>query len=76
MISTFNGKVVHKYLGIMSNSVVNPMVILYDTDSRIVLTSCWRCPEIEVGNYYEFSVRSITKCSYRDVWYARKLELI
>lgn len=76
MISTFSGKVVHKHLGIMSNSVVKPMAILYDTDGRIVLTSCWRCSEIEVGYYYDFSVRSITKCSYRDVWYARKLELI
>lgn len=75
-IIVINAQVIHKYLAIMSNGVVKPMTSLYTSDGRIVLTSCWRCSQIEVGYYYDFSVRSITKCSYKDVWYARKLELI
>lgn len=76
MILNLNARVIHKYLGIMSNGVVKSMTSLYTSDGKVILTSCWRCAEIEVGNSYEFSVRSIAKCSYKDIWHARKLELI
>lgn len=73
----YSGEVVSTFIYVLLNGDTKPFCKILLDDGRLLIGSYWRhVNEIENNQLIKFTVRSLVKCNYTQVWYFRKLELL